>query len=112
MNFIVEFSENDKTIKDEYLELRITKTALDLANLLLELEDETFNEIEKIIFVNNSKMKNEKIETILRKFTLRFELFYTHNQQKAKQLVYLFPESDKVNEKYSKANKIDRLIKR
>ncbi|MAT59896.1 MAG: hypothetical protein CMF23_18130 [Ignavibacteriae bacterium] len=111
MNFIVEFSENDKTIKDEYLELRITKTALDLANLLLELEDETFNEIEKIIFVNNSKMKNEKIETILRKFTLRFELFYTHNQQKAKQLVYLFPESDKVNEKYSKANKIDRLIK-
>ena len=111
MNFIVEFSENDKAIKDEYLELRITKTALDLANLLLELEDETFNEIEKIIFVNNSKVKNEKIETILRKFTLRFELFYTHNQQTAKQLISLFPEPEKVNEKFNMANRVDGLIK-
>ena len=111
MNFIVEFSENDKTIKDEYLELRITKTALDIANLLLELEDETFNEIEKIIFINNSKIKNDKLETILRKFTLRFELFYTHNQQIAKQLISLFPDPDKVNEKFSKANRIDGLIK-
>ncbi|MBZ0181764.1 MAG: hypothetical protein K8F60_04855 [Melioribacteraceae bacterium] len=111
MNFIAEFSELNKTIDDKLLDLRITRVALDFANLLLEINEETFNEIDKIILINKTAIKGKDIEKIFRNFTLFLELFHKNNPAIANQLYSIFPDEDRINENKNKANKIDELIR-
>lgn len=109
MNFIAEFSEDNKTITDEFLDLRITRLALDWSNLLLELNEDTFNKIAKIVLVNKSKVKDEEIEKVFKKFTALFEQFYKHNETTAKLLLSYFPEKN--TNQSALITRIDNLIR-